>query len=121
MTYYSLLRPRYEIRIVQEFCKYPHYFHSFSSCNRNFHLSGSKLSPHQLRCGNCPKCVFVYTMMRAFLPAEEVNEVFGRNLFADETLLPLFRELLGIEGCKPFECVGTNEEMAVALKLVNER
>jgi hypothetical protein len=60
-------------------------------------------------------------MMRAFLPAEEVNEVFGRNLFADETLLPLFRELLGIEGCKPFECVGTNEEMAVALKLVNER
>ncbi|MDR0651142.1 MAG: hypothetical protein LBG59_07285 [Candidatus Peribacteria bacterium] len=39
LTYYSLLRPRYEIRIVQEFCKYPQYFHAFSSCNRNFHLT----------------------------------------------------------------------------------
>jgi hypothetical protein len=59
-------------------------------------------------------------MMRAFLSAEEVNEVFGKNLFADEMLLPLFRELLGLEKCKPFECVGTSEEMAVALKLVSE-
>ncbi|MDR2190770.1 MAG: hypothetical protein LBP53_06425 [Candidatus Peribacteria bacterium] len=39
LTYYSILRPRYEIRIVQEFCKYPQYFHAFSSCNRNFHLT----------------------------------------------------------------------------------
>ncbi|MDR0651143.1 MAG: hypothetical protein LBG59_07290 [Candidatus Peribacteria bacterium] len=60
-------------------------------------------------------------MMRAFLPAETVNAIFEKNLFADEVLLPLFRELLGIEGCKPFECVGTNEEMLVALKLVDER
>jgi hypothetical protein len=59
-------------------------------------------------------------MMRAFLPAEEVNEIFGRNLFADASLLPLFRELLGLEKCKPFECVGTSEEMLIALKLVSE-
>jgi hypothetical protein len=39
LKYYSLLRPRNELRIVQEFCKYPQYFHSFSSCNRNFHLT----------------------------------------------------------------------------------
>jgi hypothetical protein len=44
-------------------------------------------------------------MMRAFLPAETVNDIFHKNLFTDEKLLPLFRELLGIEGCKPFECV----------------
>jgi len=36
---YSLLRKRYEIRIIQEFCKYPKYFYNFSSCNRNFHQS----------------------------------------------------------------------------------
>jgi hypothetical protein len=119
IRYYSILRPRSELRIVQEFCNYPQYFHSFSSCNRNFHLSGSQLSGEDLRCGKCPKCVFVYTMMRGFLPAEVVNEIFGKNLFADEALLPLFRELLGIEGCKPFECVGTNEEMIVALQLAN--
>jgi hypothetical protein len=60
-------------------------------------------------------------MMRAFLPAETVNKIFWKNLFADAALLPLFKELLGIEGCKPFECVGTNEEMLIALKLASER
>ncbi|MDR2190769.1 MAG: hypothetical protein LBP53_06420 [Candidatus Peribacteria bacterium] len=60
-------------------------------------------------------------MMRAFLPAETVDEIFGKKLFADEALLPLFKELLGMQGCKPFECVGTSEEMLVALKLANER
>jgi hypothetical protein len=27
---------------------------------------------------------------------------------------------LGLEKCKPFECVGTSEEMLIALKLVSE-
>ena len=121
IRYYSLLRQRDELRIVEEFCKYPQYFHSFSSCNRNFHLRGPQLSSDQLRCGQCPKCAFVYTMMRTFLPAETVNDIFHKNLFTDETLLPLFRELLGIEGTKPFECVGTKEEMLEALRLINKR
>jgi hypothetical protein len=30
--------------------------------------------------------------------------------------LSLFKELLGIQGIKPFECVGTNEEMVLAMK-----
>lgn len=126
ISYYSILRPRSELRIVQEFCKHPQYFHTFSSCNRNFHISGSQLSGDDLRCGKCPKCAFVYTMLRAFLPTEVVNGIFNKNpegsgqsLFADEALLPLFKELLGIEGCKPFECVGTNEEMIVALQLAS--
>ena len=41
---YSLLRNWYEIKVVKEFSKYPQYFYSFSSCNRNFHLMGSKLT-----------------------------------------------------------------------------
>jgi hypothetical protein len=60
-------------------------------------------------------------MMRAFLPARQVEEIFGKNLFADERLLPLFHELLGIAGCKPFECVGTNDEMVLALHLASKR
>jgi hypothetical protein len=41
---YSLLRDWYEIKVVKEFAKYSQYFYSFSSCNRNFHLTGSKLT-----------------------------------------------------------------------------
>ena len=118
---YSPLRKWYEIRIVKEFCQYPQYFHSFSSCNRNFHLVGTKLTGEKLWCWICPKCAFVYTMMRAFLPKEEVIQIFGHDLFSDETLVPLFQELLGISGIKPFECVGTNEEMILAFRLIFQK
>jgi hypothetical protein len=36
---YSLLRDWYEIKVVKEFSKYSQYFYSFSSCNRNFHIT----------------------------------------------------------------------------------
>jgi hypothetical protein len=32
-------------------------------------------------------------------------------MYEDTTLIPLFRELAGVDGHKPFECVGTNEEI----------
>ncbi len=47
---YSPLRNWYEIRVVKEFAKYSQYFYHFSSCNRNFHQIGPKLSADQLRC-----------------------------------------------------------------------
>lgn len=72
-------------------------------------------------CGVCPKCAFVYTMLRAFLGKEKTNQIFARDLFADEGLVPLFEELLGISGIKPFECVGTNEEMILAFRLIFQR
>lgn len=56
--------------------------------------------------------------MRAFLEIEQVNEIFGQDLFEKDDLLPLFKELMGIDGIKPFECVGTNEEMILALWLI---
>lgn len=115
---YSPLRNWYEIKVVKEFAQYPQYFYHFSSCNRNFHQTGPKLSADQLWCGVCPKCAFVYTMLRAFLDLETVNQIFGQDLFENADLIPLFEELLGISGFKPFECVGTNEEMILALWLI---
>ena len=115
---YSLLRDWYEIKVVKEFSKYPQYFHSFSSCNRNFHLTWSKLTWDDLWCWICPKCLFVYTMLRAFVWKKAVNEIFNKDLFEDENIIPLFNELLGIDWIKPFECVGTNEEMVLAFRLI---
>ena len=115
---YSFLRDWYEIKVVKEFAKYSQYFHSFSSCNRNFHLTWSKLTWDDLWCRICPKCLFVYTMLRAFVWKETVNKIFNKDLFEDENLIPLFNELLGIDWIKPFECVGTNEEMVLAFWLI---
>ncbi|MBU0627064.1 hypothetical protein KKG31_03610 [Patescibacteria group bacterium] len=103
----------YEIKITEKFCRYPQYFDTFSSCNRNFHINKTKNNARW--CGVCPKCAFVYTLMSAFLPQKKIIQIFGKNMFADPSLKQLFQELLGISGIKPFECVGTNEEMILAM------
>jgi hypothetical protein len=48
-------------------------------------------------------------------------EMFGSNLYEDPSLLPLFRELLGIEKFKPFECVGTSDETKAAFLLAHRK
>lgn len=47
--------------------------------------------------------------------------MFGKNLFDNPDLLPLYRELLGIQKFKPFECVGTPEETKAAFLLAEKR
>lgn len=116
--YFSLLRPLREIKIAQLFGKYPRYFSSFSSCNRNFTI---KKSLKGKWCGQCPKCAFIFAMLSAFLTKEEVVKIFNRNLFADESLIRTYKELLGIEGVKPFECVGTPDEVKLALYFVGKK
>ena len=112
----------YEIKITEQFCQYPQYFDTFSSCNRNFHITSSPLIRgdsggfvDKRRCGICPKCAFVYTLMSAFLPQKQIIQIFNKDMFADSSLKELFKELLGISGIKPFECVGTNEEVILAM------
>jgi UDP-N-acetylmuramoylalanine--D-glutamate ligase len=118
VTYFSLLRPFYEIRITELFTRYPKYFSVFSSCNRNF-----KITTRQdcLWCGECPKCVFMYTMLAAFLKRQELLQIFGRNLFAQPELLSSFGDILGFGTMKPFDCVGTFEEAQAALYLASKK
>lgn len=115
VRYFSLTRPFYELRVVKLFTKLgKDYFHAFSSCNRNFahtHDGQTKW------CGVCPKCAFSFLMLAAFLSKEEVVSIFNKNLFEDESLLPLFKDLLGFGAMKPFDCVGTFDESRVALDM----
>jgi UDP-N-acetylmuramoylalanine--D-glutamate ligase len=144
-TYFSLLRPFYEIRIVKMFAKYPKYFPYFSSCNQNFKFSrinadtaqinadsfranprknprkSAILQSKMLWCGQCAKCVFVFTLLSAFLPKKELVNMFGKNLYQDETLLLLFKDILGFGTLKPFDCVGTFEEAQTALQLAQKK
>ncbi|MCX6718354.1 MAG: UDP-N-acetylmuramoyl-L-alanine--D-glutamate ligase [Candidatus Staskawiczbacteria bacterium] len=108
VKYFSLLRPFYEIRIAEQFSKYKKYFPYFSSCNKNFKLV--KEDKKGLWCGCCPKCVFVFNLLSAFLIKEELLDIFKKNLYRDESLLPLFKDVLGLGTMKPFDCVGTFEE-----------
>lgn len=119
IQYFSLLRPLTEIKIVEQFSKYKNYFHYFSSCNKNFTIFKEVSSKHW--CGKCPKCAFMFLMMSAFLSKKEVTFIFGKNLLADAKLVPLYRQLLGIEDFKPFDCVGTFEEVTVAFYMAYKK
>lgn len=118
---FSLLRPFSELRIVQEFAKHPKYFMDFSSCNRNFTIAKTVNHHKVFWCGECEKCAFVFVALCAFLQHKDDVGIFGVDLFGSEALLPTFKQLLGIEGHKPFECVGTADETLAAMELAHRR
>lgn len=115
IRYFSILRPFYEIRIVQMFSKHEKYFPCFSSCNRNFTVNRGRES--SLWCGKCPKCIFLFTLLSAFVSKKELIAIFKKNLYDDKSLLLDFKNILGLGTIKPFDCVGTFEEARAALYL----
>lgn len=119
VTYFSLLRPFTEIKITALFTKYEQYFPYFSSCNRNFRITEEE--SNTIWCGKCPKCLFVFTMLAAYLPKEKLLMIFGKNLFENTSLTYLYKELLGLGEIKPFECVGTPQEMKYAMYLIHKK
>jgi hypothetical protein len=112
-AYFSMLRPLSEMQIAQACSRYTAHFPHFSSCNRNFRQHGSKSSDRW--CGHCSKCLFVYCMLVPWLSDAELSRIFTDNFLALEENLPTLAELLGLQGHKPFDCVGTPEEVAAAL------
>ncbi|MDD3896690.1 MAG: hypothetical protein PHU04_02475 [Candidatus Peribacteraceae bacterium] len=132
IRYENPLRDMTELEIAKEFTGYPRYFPLITSCNKNWKIlkekegRGAATKPNAggaggAWCGDCPKCAFVFALFAAHLPKDTVEKMFRKNLFADAGLLPLYRELLGIEGCKPFECIGTAEETQEAFRLAHEQ
>jgi UDP-N-acetyl-alpha-D-muramoyl-L-alanyl-L-glutamate epimerase len=116
IRYYSLLRPYSELEIAEQFSKYPEALPLFTSCNRNFRVNGPR--PDNLWCCDCPKCAFVFLMLAPFIPRPKLIEVFGKDLLVDSALESTYAELRGEQGIKPFECVGTPEEVKEAFALL---
>lgn len=109
IKYFSLLRPLSEYQIAMLFSNYEKYHEIFKSCN-----VGSKKEPWHWCC-SCPKCLFVYIILSPFLYKEKLIRIFGEDLFEKEDLLDIFIELAGYGKTKPFECVGTYEEVRYAI------
>lgn len=122
IEYFSLLRPLSEFQIAKLFVEkcFETYKHDFSSCNRNFKLTDK--NENWQWCGKCPKCAFVFLLLSAFLSTKGLTDLFqGKNLFDDTKLASTFNELLGNDGHKPFECVGSYADCNRALKMVKEK
>ncbi len=113
LSYFSFLRPLNELQIARLFAGFPQHFFSFRSCN-----VGSKTGSW---CGRCPKCLFTYIILSPFIPQQQMQDIFGKALAEDESLLPVFEELTGKTAVKPFECVGTPDEVQAALAAIRKQ
>ncbi|MBR2825011.1 MAG: hypothetical protein IKE51_01920 [Solobacterium sp.] len=105
--YFSLLRPISEIQIAGIFSTLKEYHSVFRSCN-----VGQK---EEKWCAKCAKCLFVCIILSAYLSREELIEIFHRDILDDPDMLSLFEQLTGLQDNKPFECVGTREEVNLAI------
>ncbi len=105
--YFSLLRPLSELQIAGIFSTLKDYHSVFRSCN-----VGSK---EERWCGHCAKCLFVCIMMSAFLEDGDIRNIFHADMLNDESMSDLFHQLTGMSDDKPFECVGTREEVNLAI------
>jgi len=113
VSFFSFLRPVNELQISALFAGYPKFHKVFKSCNK-----GSK---ENIWCKMCPKCAFVYLMLYPFL-CSKLNNIFGEDLLENIALLPIFESLGQIQNkVKPFDCVGTKEEVVTAVYLALEK
>lgn len=110
--YYSYLRPYCELQIAEFFSHYSAYFPVFKSCN-----AGSKTDSW---CCNCPKCLFAYIILSPFIDDATMIGIFGEDLLDKPSMERYFDELSGIAEVKPFECVGTVDEVNRALEMIQE-
>lgn len=109
-TYFGILQPIYDFRIFKHFANYPEVLPKVHSCNIK-----------KPWCKKCPKCAYVWLGLMAFCDSEAVDAVFGENLFDDPDLLPIFRQMLGLENQTPFECIGEIGESRLAMKKCVEK
>lgn len=109
IKYFSFLRPLNELQIAKIFSKHEKYHKVFKSCN-----VGSKEKEWKW-CLNCAKCLFAYIILSPYLYKNKLVSIFGADMFENKDLLEIFIELTGNGENKPFDCVGTYEEVKFAI------
>lgn len=105
---FSILRPFSEVRLSQLFTQLTDYLPVCMSCNRRARASRW--------CLDCPKCAFVSLAYGAFLEDAALETIFNERPHARAALRRHWVPL--VEGTlKPWECVGTQDECRLALRL----
>jgi hypothetical protein len=113
IEYFSILRPFSELEIVRRFSTLTEFHPLYSSCNRNFHIDGSRIEGRW--CLDCPKCRFAALCLAVFLTPAEIRAIMGGDLLDRDDQADGFRALCGLGRNKPFECVGEAGESRAAL------
>jgi len=107
INYFSFLRPLNEIQIAGLFSGMEKYHRAFRSCN-----AGSK---NDTWCCHCPKCLFTCIILLPFMQPAKITNIFGDDLLDKPSLTGTLNQLTGFAATKPFECVGTMDEVNATL------
>jgi hypothetical protein len=118
LAYFSLLRPYSEARIASLFARQIRFDRVFSSCNRNFRLNGHD---GPLWCGECSKCHFVFLILAPAMDRPRLLGILGSDPLDNPHFEGSYRELTGLAGQKPWECVGEILEAAACLYALTSR
>lgn len=107
-----------ELEISKVFCLEPALqpFHSlFLSCNEPINKCEW--------CLKCEKCAFIFLLMSAWLGDEHTGQIIFSdvNMLQQHDRIPVFLSLLGSKGHKPFDCVGTVEEVKAVVDKIIQR
>lgn len=113
MEYFSFLRPLNELQIAALFSQSDAFHPVFRSCN-----AGSKTDEW---CGKCSKCLFTAIILAPFLTEQKLFAIFGKDMLNDISLTGFFDQLTGIAPEKPFDCVGTVNEVNAAVRILIHR
>ncbi|OJU81050.1 MAG: hypothetical protein BGO10_00540 [Chlamydia sp. 32-24] len=103
--FFSVLKPLYDYRIFQNLSKYPEFVKKSHSCNVD-----------KPWCKKCAKCAYVWLGFLAHFDKKIVDDIFGTNPFDDDDLIFHYKNMLGIEGHRSFECIGNIEECQLFMK-----
>ena len=123
LHYGSILRPMNELQVARLFAEkgWPKYRKSYSSCNLANYKQGKDDGALSWD-GTCPKCANTFVLMAPFVEKEELLELFsGKNLLQDAELTETYRQLFGLSDIKPFECVGSFDELQQAYNQAVEK
>lgn len=118
LKYFSFLRPFSEIKIARALAKTTTYDSVFTSCNKAFKLNDPMVDKRW--CGHCPKCQFVFLALATTFKKERLIKIFGKNLLNDNEQTEDYKNLSGLTGHKPWECVGEILECAAAIYYLSQ-
>jgi hypothetical protein len=110
VTYFSILKPIYDVLIFNLLRGRLDALAFTHSCNIE-----------KPWCMRCPKCAYVWLNYMAYLPVDQVDAIFGRNLLDVEENQLWFRQMLGLQDHTPFECIGQIDEARLAFELCRRK
>lgn len=113
---FSFLRPLSELHIAKLFSSENRYDGVFTSCNKSYRINDAMTDKRW--CCDCPKCRFVFLVLAPFMEKARLVKIFGHDMLDDKSQTDGFRELLGLQGHKPWECVGEILESASAFNAI---